>query len=139
MSVSVIIKALNEERHIAAAIESALAALGREGGGAASGEVILADSGSADRTVEIAGRYPIRIARLADPRERSCGVGAQLGYQYSTGAYVCLMDGDMVLSPDFIAEGRAFLDANARVGGVAGRVRDVNVVNGVPAISSLVR
>ena len=41
--VSIIIKALNEERHVASAIESALAALdGMEG------EIILADSASTD-------------------------------------------------------------------------------------------
>ena len=44
--VSVIIKALNEEKHIARAIESALRAVSTVGG-----EVILADSASTDRTV----------------------------------------------------------------------------------------
>lgn len=126
MSVSVIIKALNEERHIAAAIESALAALDRAGAG---GEVILADSCSTDRTAEIAAGYPIRIARLADPRARSCGVGPQLGYQYATGAFICLMDGDMVLSPDFIARGLALLRSHPGIGGVAGVVREANVIN----------
>ena len=48
-TVSIIIKALNEERGIAAAFESALAALPELGG-----EVILADCASNDRTVEIA-------------------------------------------------------------------------------------
>jgi cellulose synthase/poly-beta-1,6-N-acetylglucosamine synthase-like glycosyltransferase len=48
-TVSIIIKALNEERHIASAIESALAAL-RE----IDGEVILADGGSTDRFPRLA-------------------------------------------------------------------------------------
>ena len=48
LKVSIIIKALNEERHIAAAIESALvAAEGMES------EVILADCASTDRTLAI--------------------------------------------------------------------------------------
>ena len=45
-AVSIIIKALNEERYIATAIESALIALA-----GLDGEVILADSGSSDRTI----------------------------------------------------------------------------------------
>ena len=45
--VSIIIKALNEEKLIAETIESALRAVSRVGG-----EVILADSCSTDRTVE---------------------------------------------------------------------------------------
>ena len=49
--VSVIIKAFNEERNICAAIESSLAAVAEVGG-----EVILADSSSTDRTVELATR-----------------------------------------------------------------------------------
>ncbi len=60
-NVSIVIKALNEERHIAAAIESAIAALeGMRG----DGEIILADSASTDRTVEIAANYPIKIVSL---------------------------------------------------------------------------
>src|SRR5215469_13906371 len=85
--VSVIIKALNEERNIAAAIESALAGLGE-----IEGEIILADGGSRDRTVEIARRYPITIVQLNNPEDRSCGSGAQLGFQYSGGRYLLLMD-----------------------------------------------
>jgi glycosyltransferase involved in cell wall biosynthesis len=45
-TVSIIIKAFNEERHIASCIESALAALD-----GMAGEVILADGASTDRTV----------------------------------------------------------------------------------------
>ena len=78
--VSVIIKALNEETRIAAAIESALHAVRVVGG-----EEVLADSGSTDRTVEIAQAYPIRIVRLARLEDRRCGAGPQLGYQHSCG------------------------------------------------------
>src|SRR5579872_4854938 len=97
-SISIIIKALNEERHIAAAIESALAAI--EG---IDGEVILADSASTDRTVAIAASYPVKVVSLRRMEDRSCGAGVQLGYQYSTGRYVCLIDGDMRLDRDFVA------------------------------------
>ena len=73
-TVSIVIKALNEEKNICAAIESALAAVADVGG-----EVILADSCSTDRTVELASRYPIRVVQLANPSERCCGIGPQLG------------------------------------------------------------
>src|SRR5580704_7273961 len=83
--VSIIIKALNEERNIAAAIESAIAALA-----GLDGEVILADSLSTDQTVAIARRYPITIATLKSIEARSCGAGAQLGFQHSKGEFICL-------------------------------------------------
>jgi glycosyltransferase involved in cell wall biosynthesis len=115
--VSIVIKALNEERHIAAAIESALAAIDEVGG-----EVILADSASTDRTVEIAQRYPIKIVRLNDVSDRSCGAGAQLGYQHSSGRYVYLLDGDMTLRTGFLPAAIRRLEENATVAGVGGMI-----------------
>src|SRR5216683_2731986 len=123
-TVTIIIKALNEERHIASAIESALAALG-----AIDGEVILADSGSRDRTIEIARRYPIKIVQLNDVAERSCGAGAQLGFQYSSGRYLCLIDGDMQLQDDFLPAALQLLDGNSTIAGVGGFVIDREISN----------
>lgn len=124
MSVSLIIKAFNEERHIARALESALAGL------PPGGEVILADGGSSDRTVGIANRYPVRVVQLRRARDRSCGAGPQLGYQHAGGSFLCLMDGDMVLDPGFIAAGLAFLHDHPDVAGVGGGVveRDLTSV-----------
>jgi len=113
--VSVIIKAYNEERHVAGAIESALAALAE-----IDGEVILADGASTDRTVDIAKRYPIKIVRLSDPTDRSCGAGAQLGFQYSRGEFLFLMDGDMRLQRGFLAAGVRFLRDHRTMGAVGG-------------------
>ena len=115
--VSVLIKALNEENHIAGAIESAIAVM--EG---MSGEVILADSLSTDRTVEIARKYPIQIVSLSRIKDRSCGVGAQLGYQYSSGDYVCVMDGDQRLHRGFLAAAIDCLEADQTLAGVGGMI-----------------
>lgn len=120
--VSVIIKALNEEAHIARAIESALQAVAPF-----AGEVILADSLSTDRTVEIAMAYPIKIVRLIDANQRSCGVGAQLGYQESRGDYVYLLDGDMRLHADFLAAALSYLEAHPDLAGVGGQVVEMNL------------
>ena len=119
VKVAVIIKALNEEDRIGEAIESALAAVTPY-----HGQVILADSASTDRTVEIARRYPILIAELSDPEDRSCGVGAQLGYQSSDSDYLYVMDGDMILKADFFAAAIAFLDREPAVAGVGGIIRE---------------
>jgi glycosyltransferase involved in cell wall biosynthesis len=123
-TVSIIIKAFNEERHIADAIESALAALvGLDG------EVILADGASTDRTIAIAKQYPIKIVRLNNGTERSCGAGAQLGFQYSSGEFLCLMDGDMRLHGAFLAAGVRYLQEHPAVAGVGGAMINYNVVN----------
>lgn len=122
LKISVIIKALNEERRIAKAIESALVAVGPFGG-----EVILADSLSTDKTVEIAQGYPIKIAQLLHTADRSCGVGAQLGYQYADGEYVYILDGDMELHADFIREAIELMDREPDVAGVGGLVVEKNL------------
>lgn len=119
--VSVVIKALNEEKRIEATVESALRAVARVGG-----EVILADSYSSDRTVELAGAYPIRIVQLANPEERCCGAGPQLGYQHSRGDFVYILDGDMQMREGFLEQALAFLDMHADVAGVGGRVVEQN-------------
>lgn len=122
MRVTVGIKALNEEAHIAHCLESAVNAVAPFGG-----EVILADSGSTDRTLEIARGYPVRVVQFEDLAERCCGAGAQLAFQFAGGDYFYLLDGDMVLHPDFIARGIAHLEANPDVAGVGGRIVERNV------------
>ena len=118
---SVIIKALNEEKNICAAIESSLAAVAEVGG-----EVVLADSHSTDRTVELASLYPVRVVQLVNPHERCCGVGPQLGYQHSRGEYVYLLDGDMRMMPGFLPHALTFLAQHPEAAGVGGRVVELN-------------
>lgn len=124
LGVSIIIKTLNEEKRIAATIESALAALPR-----GIGEVIIADSGSRDRTVEIASGYPVTVVQIAPPAQASCGIGPQLGFQYSTFDHVCLLDGDMILDPEFLHEALRFLAGNPDVAGVTGHVEEMQTAN----------
>jgi len=124
VTVSVIIKTLNEEKKIAATIESALAALEAVGG-----EVIVADSGSRDRTVEIASAYPVVIAQIEPPALPSCGIGPQLGYQYSRHPFLCLIDGDMLLDPDFLPAALAFMDEHPDAAGVSGHVEEMEIAN----------
>ncbi|WP_038366455.1 glycosyltransferase [Bosea sp. UNC402CLCol] len=121
MAVSVILKTLNEEQRIGAAIESVLAVTASIGG-----EVIVADGGSRDRTIAIATTYPIRVVQLEAATSPSCGIGPQLGFQYSRAPFICLMDGDMLLDPDFISEALAFLTAHPKAAGVTGHVEEMN-------------
>ncbi len=125
MTVTIGIKALNEEVHIAAALESALAAVAPLGG-----EVVLADSGSSDRTLAIAQRFPeVRIVQLANFAERCCGAGAQLAFQAARMPYFYLLDGDMVLDPGFLPRGLDFLKAHPGHAGVGGHVREAETAN----------
>ncbi|MCP4001721.1 MAG: glycosyltransferase [Gammaproteobacteria bacterium] len=119
LKVSVIIKALNEESKIAVAISSALAAVKQVGG-----EVILSDSYSTDRTIEIAREYPITIVQLKNPNERRCGIGPQLGYQVATGDFIYILDGDMELDPDFLPAALTAMEQQPQLAGVAGLIEE---------------
>jgi len=119
--VSIIIKALNEERHIDTAVGSAVEAVAAVGG-----EVVLADSCSTDRTVALASRHPIRIVQLANAQERCCGIGPQLGFQHSRGEYVYILDGDMQMLEGFLPAALAFMQAHPDAAGVGGQVVEMN-------------
>lgn len=124
MSVTVVIKALNEEGGIGAAIASALEAVRPF-----AGEVLLADSGSTDNTITIARALPVRVVQLAEPDERSCGAGAQLAFQNVTSTFFYLMDGDMTLVPGFLARAMAWLEAHPDFAGVGGQVIESVIEN----------
>ena len=119
--VSIIIKALNEEKRIAAAIESALCAVTQVGG-----EVILADSHSTDKTIDVALAYPIRVVKLANAQDRCCGVGPQLGYQHSRGEFIYLLDGDMQMLEGFLEVALDFMLAHPDIAGVGGQLVELN-------------
>jgi len=119
--VSIVIKAFNEEGNICAVIESSLASVAQVGG-----EVILADSYSTDRTVELASKYPIRVVQLAHAYQRCCGAGPQLGYQHSLGEYVYILDCDMRMLQGFLMPALAFLARHPEAAGVGGRVVELN-------------
>lgn len=126
MKVVVGIKALNEADNIAACIESALAALAALGPDS-EGEVILADSGSSDGTIEIASRYPVRILQLARRSDGCCGAGAQLAFQQASGDYFYLLDGDMMLDVQMLRQGITYLEAHPKAAGVGGHIIEQNL------------
>ena len=124
MEISIIIKALNEEKNIERAIKSSLNALK-----GFSGEVILADSLSTDKTIQIAKKYKVKIVQLMNACDRSCGIGPQLGFQESSGKYVYILDGDMEIEKEFLKKAIAILEKESKLAGIAGTVKEMRTVN----------
>lgn len=119
--VSILVKALNEEAKIERCLRSCLAAL--EG---LQGEVIVADSLSGDRTVELASRFPVTVVQLRRRRDRGCGVAAQLAFQHARGDYLYVIDGDMELPAGFLQQALAVLQSQPRTAGVGGQLEELN-------------
>lgn len=121
--ISVLIKALNEEEKIERCLLSALSEARNLGG-----EVILVDSLSDDRTLEIANKFPdVRIVQFLSASDRGCGAATQLGFQFAKGEFVYVLDGDMVLESGFLTKALSFLEHNPDLAGVGGKVVDTHV------------
>ncbi len=118
-SVSVVIIARNEEANIARCIESVLQEIGDLGP-----EIILVDSASTDRTVEIASRYPITILQLSPVAGLSPSAGRFVGCRHASGEFILFLDADMVLIGGYVSAAiQSMVDpAIAAVGGRLFRV-----------------
>ena len=83
-------------------------------------EILVADSLSSDQTVTVAAAFPVKIVQLANAKDRGCGSGVQLGYQYAQGEFVYLLDGDMELQRGFLLQALGLLERDDRLAGVWG-------------------
>lgn len=122
--ISVSIKTLNEAECIEKTIDSIRQQLTDY-----PHKIIVADSLSTDNTQQLASDKGVTVVSLTQPADRCCGVGHQLGYLYSEGEFILLMDGDMELEKGFIDSAVAFLTAHPEYAGVAGTVEMDDAAN----------
>lgn len=121
-TLTILVKALNEECHIESCLRAAV-----DEAFAVGGEVILVDSLSTDRTVLLASAFPVRLVQFDTIADCGCASAVQLGYQFVHTEFVYVLDADMVLQPGFLAEALARLMADPSLGGVGGTVVDSSV------------
>ena len=84
-------------------------------------EVMLVDSASTDKTVEIASQYPIRVLRLHADQHLGPSAGRYMGYHNTSGTYILFLDGDNELYPGWFEKGYAVLNENPDVAVVTGQ------------------
>jgi glycosyltransferase involved in cell wall biosynthesis len=116
ITLSVVIITRNEEANIARCIESVLQALR-----SLRTEILLVDSASTDKTVEIASRYPVTILQLDAQSDLSPSAGRFVGARHAQGPFILFLDGDMVLIEGWVATAIQEM-ANPMIAGVSGRV-----------------
>ena len=83
MRTSIVIRARNEEKHIARLLEG----IARQS--ETDAEVILVDSGSTDRTLEIAARYPVSVVHI-QPQEFTFGFSLNRGLSHASGELIVI-------------------------------------------------
>lgn len=99
-AISIVIPVLNEEKRIAFTLTEVVALEGVH-------EVVVVDGGSADSTVEIAQRYPVRT--ISAPRGRGFQLNA--GARHATGDVLLFLHADTMLPRDAADEVRRALES----------------------------
>jgi glycosyltransferase involved in cell wall biosynthesis len=117
--VSVVIPCLNEARSIAFCIDKALAALRTAG---VRGEVVVADNGSTDGSIEIAEAHGARVVHVA---RRGYGSALRKGIEETRGDFIIMGDADDSYDfseiPKFVQKWQAgyeFVMGNRFAGGI---------------------
>jgi glycosyltransferase involved in cell wall biosynthesis len=102
--VSVVIPCLNEANSIAICIDKAMTAFAKN---EISGEVVVADNGSTDGSIEIATEHGARVVRVS---ERGYGAALAAGIAASRGRFIVMGDADdsydFSAVPEFVSKWR---------------------------------
>jgi glycosyltransferase involved in cell wall biosynthesis len=94
--VSVVVPALNEERHIAACVKSLL----RQTAPRSQYEIIVSDSSSGDGTAKVAKKAG--ADRIVTCKRHSAGFGRNFGAKHARGELIGFVDGDSVAGETFV-------------------------------------
>jgi glycosyltransferase involved in cell wall biosynthesis len=92
-TISVVVPAYNEERHIAEALDSVLAQT------RSPLEVIVVDDGSTDGTLAVVDRYRERV-RVIQQENRGCPGAFDTGFREAQGEFVALCPADDIWDPE---------------------------------------
>jgi len=141
VELSIVMPCLNEVRTLGACVRKAGSFLRRTG---VTGEIVVADNGSTDGSVELAHQLGVRVVHAA---ERGYGVAVAAGIEAARGAYIVMGDSDD--SYDFRAldgflerlrEGYDLVMGNRFAGGIRpGAMPLLNRYLGNPLISGVGR
>jgi glycosyltransferase involved in cell wall biosynthesis len=117
---SVVIPTLNEADRIEVCLDSVF----RVCRDVSEFEVIVVDSNSDDRTVEIARQYPVSIFQIPDDGLATPSAGRYIGTKAASGDQILFVDGDMNLTDGWLGEARRLLTDREDVMGVDGHLND---------------
>lgn len=119
VTLSVIIITRNEEKNIEKSILSVIRAIFKASKIISSYEIILVDSNSSDRTVEIASGFAITIFQI-DEQYKGPSAGRYIGYKNAKGDYILFLDGDQSIYEDFLLRAIRHMMKKYNLAGVQG-------------------
>ena len=98
--ISIIIPTINEAKNLPLLL-SDLSSIYKEG------EILIVDSGSDDKTIDIANFYG---AKVLHSKERNRGLQLDMGAKYSKGEWLIFLHSDTRLTPDWFTKTKSVLD-----------------------------
>ena len=113
--ISIVIRARDEEKYIEKVLEEVFSQEFDDC------EVIVIDSGSEDRTVEIVRQFPIRLLEIIPPQDFSYGYALNLGTQRAQGEIIVYLSAHCVPTNNQWLKNLVSHFDNLEVGGVYGR------------------
>jgi len=119
--ISIVVIGLNEEKRLKDCLASAVLSVvdGYDY------EIIYVDSGSTDRSVEIANSYPaVKVVDLNDSHP-SAAKARNLGVSMTTGDFIQFIDGDSALDKDWLRKALPTLNSDESIGAVFGSIEEV--------------
>ncbi|MBT9330263.1 glycosyltransferase [Paracidobacterium acidisoli] len=120
-ALSVVVIGRNEGQRLARCLDSIRALRGVEG----EIEVIYADSGSTDGSVQLAAAAGARVAEL-HPERPTAALGRNAGWTMARSAYILFLDGDTILHPDFVRHAMEAISADPKIAAVWGHRREIH-------------
>jgi len=126
MDLTAIVVTRNEQANIARCLEACIHSLNlaRRSGQIQTAEILVVDSWSNDKTVEIAEKYPVSIIRLSKVSPLSASAGRYVGLKHASGNRILYVDGDFELSGPWLVEALKSLDQNPKLAAVSGRIEE---------------
>lgn len=121
MKISVVIPVLNEEKRIRKCLE-ALA-----GNTVKPYEVIVADGGSTDKTVEIAQSF--EFVKVIKNIRKNAAAGRNEGIKQARGEVIAFTDGDCIVADNWIKEIEAAFTRHKDLDGIGGKVLNAAPIN----------
>ncbi len=120
IELSVVIITKNQEWNITRLIESVINETN-----VLKKEIVLVDSASTDKTVQLASLYPIKVIRFHDDQHLSPAAGRYVGYENTKGKYILFLDGDMELYPGWLKKAYELIITRSEVAAITGIVIDL--------------
>ena len=116
--VSIVIRTKNEEKYISKVLNLLYKQSFKDF------EIIIVDSGSTDRTLEIVKKFPIRLYKIKQ-KDFTYGYSLNYGISKANGKYICILSGhSMPMSNNWLSNGVNVLSKDKNLAGLSGYYSD---------------